>query len=130
MGSYVVTAKGPSRRSYDLWREMGYRGSYEQYAKSAWNSEGTRIFIQGNLGEHCAECAAPSDILCDYPVGDGKTCDRSLCRDHAHSIGRDLDYCDHHHVEWTAFASTNAVMDQLTAITEGRVPPTPKGAND
>lgn len=46
-------------------------------------------FICGDLGEHCIECGAIADSLCDYLVGNDKTCDRHLCEEHAKQIGND-----------------------------------------
>lgn len=59
-------------------------------------------FIHGKLGPHCADCSAPGDKLCDYPVGNGKTCDRSMCDDHASKIGPNMDYCEAHWRMWEA----------------------------
>lgn len=43
--------------------------------------DGDTMFLCGDLGPHCAadKCAAVSGWLCDYPVGEGKTCDLPLC---------------------------------------------------
>jgi len=30
--------------------------------------------VCGNLGPHCGCCGGVSGFLCDYPVGEGKTC--------------------------------------------------------
>ena len=38
---------------------------------------GGRMFICGNLGPQCI-CGDLADVLCDYPVGNEKTCDASL----------------------------------------------------
>lgn len=53
----------------------------------------------------CSEpgCTKPSTVLCDWPV-EGvhrpeKTCDRKLCQEHAHRVGRDTDYCPQHAAE-------------------------------
>ena len=52
----------------------------------------------GDLGEYCAAdgCMASTDFLCDYPVGDGRTCDLPLCRSHAYQVGDDVHYCPNH----------------------------------
>lgn len=45
----------------------------------------------------CAFCRLTWDgLLCDYPVGDGKTCDKPLCNGHARQVGPDLHYCHDH----------------------------------
>lgn len=44
-------------------------------------------------------CGAQHEKLCDWPVGDKKTCDRKLCRAHAHKAGPNRDYCPAHYVE-------------------------------
>lgn len=44
-------------------------------------------------------CATPAEVLCDWPVGQGKTCDRKLCRRCAKRVGDNLDYCPGHWIE-------------------------------
>ena len=34
--------------------------------------------------------------LCDYPVGDGKTCDKRICKAHRTRVGDNVDYCPDH----------------------------------
>jgi len=63
---------------------------------------GGDTFIHGDLGKHCADCSRAADQLCDYPIGGGKTCDRSLCEHHGHVVGDDMHYCDTHYREWRA----------------------------
>ena len=46
----------------------------------------------------CAVCGAPSALLCDYPVGGGKTCDAPLCRGCAVCVGRNADHCPDHYI--------------------------------
>lgn len=51
-----------------------------------------RCWVQG--------CEKPATQLCDFPVerrGRSGTCDRDLCRDHAHADGPDRDHCPPHH---------------------------------
>lgn len=58
------------------------------------------MFLHGDLGEHCADCGDVGSLLCDYPIGGGKTCDRKLCEGHAHLVGDDIHYCRSHFREW------------------------------
>jgi len=45
-------------------------------------------------------CGATHEKLCDWPMaGTAKTCDRKLCRAHAHKMGPNKDYCPAHYVE-------------------------------
>lgn len=44
----------------------------------------------------CAFCQAPHTHLCDYPMANGKTCDRKLCPQHRTRVSRDRDYCPEH----------------------------------
>jgi hypothetical protein len=44
----------------------------------------------------CALCGRPSTLLCDYPTGKGKTCDRALCRLCAVPQAADVDWCKSH----------------------------------
>lgn len=41
-------------------------------------------------------CCAMSDILCDWKLADGGTCDAPLCYDHATEIGPDEHLCPAH----------------------------------
>lgn len=62
-------------------------------------------FLCGKLGPHCAaeRCPSVSLYLCDYPVGDGKTCDLPLCGSHAYEIAPNIHYCPGHLILWQAF---------------------------
>ncbi len=67
--------------------------------------DGGTMFLCGDLGPHCAaeKCAAVSLNLCDYPVGDGKTCDLPLCDSHAFEVAPNIHYCPGHLVLWQEF---------------------------
>lgn len=45
----------------------------------------------------CA-CGKPSTLLCDFPMGGRRTCDKPLCAGCAVHQGRNIDYCPTH--EW------------------------------
>lgn len=79
--------------------------------------DGSRMFLCGNLGPHCADCADVSVNLCDFPVGKGKTCDRNLCERHSHLIGPDLHYCTGHHQKWLNFEQSGGVKAELENVT-------------
>lgn len=106
MPCYVTTIKPASSAEYKLWQDMGYTGSYELYAAIKRRHEGSRVYINGDLGPHCARCADVGDNLCDYPVGEGKTCDRPICDTHAHEIAPNLHYCDGHYAAWKEFVAS------------------------
>lgn len=72
--------------------------------------------ICGDLGPHCADCGDGGDNLCDFPVGEGKTCDRSICEYHSHEIGPNLHYCDHHYSEWRGFRDAGGVAAELRNV--------------
>lgn len=48
----------------------------------------------------CCICGRPSDYLCDYPIGNGKTCDLPLCDHHANTMGDNVDFCPIHHSKY------------------------------
>lgn len=52
--------------------------------------------------EYCnhTDCIGFNESLCDYPMGDGKTCDYGMCGEHSHQIGEDLHYCKTHYELW------------------------------
>ncbi|MGH6879478.1 hypothetical protein [Hypericibacter sp.] len=41
-------------------------------------------------------CQRMSAFLCDWPVGNGKTCDEPICATHAFEVGPDRHYCPRH----------------------------------
>lgn len=73
-------------------------------------------FMCGDLGPHCRECAAPADNLCDYPVGEGKTCDRSICDEHSHEVGPDLHYCAAHYQSWKEWRAAGGESKVLSNV--------------
>jgi len=47
----------------------------------------------------CSRCSRLATRLCDYPMGNGRTCDAPLCDECASSpyeIGADIDFCPTH----------------------------------
>lgn len=116
MPCYVQPFSRPSQADYEQWKRMGYLGSWDQYCQNKAESQGGRFFICGELGPHCAECLAVGDFLCDYPVGEGKTCDRPLCDTHGHEIGRDLHYCQAHYEMWQEFKAKGGVDEALRNV--------------
>ena len=52
-------------------------------------------FVCGEGIQPCHVCGAAADFLCDYPIGNGKTCDLPLCNEHRQHIGI-YDYCPAH----------------------------------
>lgn len=48
--------------------------------------------------EVCLRCGTFSEVLCDWPMGEGKTCDAPLCCRCARNIGPELDLCPAHAV--------------------------------
>jgi len=57
------------------------------------------VFMCGSSIKVCAFCGHIAEYYCDAPIGDGRTCDLPLCREHKYhrpDIGTDIDYCPHH----------------------------------
>jgi hypothetical protein len=73
-------------------------------------------FLCGDFGPHCADCARCSEALCDFPVGDGKTCDRNMCKKHATEVAPDVHYCAGHYTEWQAFRDSGGVAEHLRNV--------------
>lgn len=86
--------------------------------------ESGNMFIRGRLGPHCrAEfCSWVSDYLCDYPVGKDKTCDRTLCSDHAYRVAPDIHYCAAHYNEWVKFKADGGVKNELENVVPFKSP--------
>lgn len=72
--------------------------------------------ICGKLGQHCADCGDVGVSLCDFPVGNGKTCDRAICDFHAHEVAPNVHYCNAHHAEWMAFRDAGGVKRELESV--------------
>ena len=117
MTCYIVGSKPPSAGEYEQWKALGYTGSYAEYAFAKTKSASDLpMIVCGDLGPHCAECLSPGDVLCDYPVGNGKTCDRTICEDHAHQVYPDIHYCAAHYKEWMVFKETNATAALAASV--------------
>ena len=80
-----------------------------------FDKDGTPTFWDGDGIENCDECCTFADYLCDWPMGNGKTCDHKLCDMHAHPIADDRHLCPIHAA---VFKSTGAVepikMDRVS----------------
>ena len=74
-----------------------------------------RMFICGDLGPQCG-CGDVAENLCDYPVGDGKTCDRDLCEACAAEVAPDLHYCAPHMTMWQAYKDSGAEARELANV--------------
>jgi hypothetical protein len=72
-------------------------------------------FLHGRLGPHC-QCGDVAEVLCDFPVGRGKICDKKLCGHCSHLIGPDLHYCHAHHTEWREFRDSGGVVRELENV--------------
>jgi hypothetical protein len=56
-------------------------------------------FVCGDGVIPCKSCGQISSHLCDYPIGDGKTCDIELCEDCKVTIGK-FDFCPVHALQF------------------------------
>ena len=76
------------------------------------------LFLCGRLGPHCnaTDCTWVSEYLCDYPVGEGKTCDRTLCAEHAYEVAPGVQYCGPHYNEWAKFRTSGGVKKELENV--------------
>lgn len=60
--------------------------------------DGTTVHAnRGRQKKKCAFCSMiHAPLLCDYPVGTGKTCDKAVCVGCATRIAIGIDYCPEH----------------------------------
>lgn len=116
MPRYLQPISIPNREEYEAWQRMGYTRSYEEYCAQKARHAGLAISVRGDLGSHCADCAAVGDYLCDYPVGKNVTCDRPVCGSHAHEIAPNLHYCEAHYAAWREFVDAGGVGDVLQNV--------------
>lgn len=111
---YPARRKTESIAQYERGRGDWERGHAEVIP-------GARHFICGPGADEivmCREsgCEYESDVLCDWPMGRGKTCDLPLCADHARHIGEDRDLCPMHFTMWVEATRT----DRLNPWPPGR----------
>lgn len=91
--------------------------------------DGTKLFMTGELGNHCADCADVGDYLCDYPVGNDKTCDRSMCENHSTIIAPSIHYCEAHYKEYDKFREAGGVKAELENVMPFKKPMTHHNRN-
>lgn len=73
-------------------------------------------FICGDLGDHCSECGSQANVLCDFPVGKGKTCDKKLCELCSHLVAENTDYCESHARIWREFKESGSLEKELKKV--------------
>jgi hypothetical protein len=86
MGCVRVRVK--ARELFDEVKRQGYTGTREQWA----SEDGTdgEFMLSGDDGFTPCSCGYLAEFLCDFPMGDGKTCDALLCPDCAMSLVAEL----------------------------------------
>lgn len=79
---------------------------------------GGTMSIRGDLGPHCGDsrCADVGVSLCDFPVGEGKTCDMPLCPGHSFEVAPDMHYCPAHTTMWREFKESGGVERELKNV--------------
>lgn len=85
---------------------------------TGFTSGGDQFFICGDLGPHCADhrCADVGTNLCDYPVGEDKTCDMPICDSHAFEAAPNVHYCPGHALMWREFVVSGGVERELKNV--------------
>lgn len=80
--------------------------------------DGGHAFMCGDLGDHCAaeNCSDVSGYLCDYPVGNGRTCDLSICQSHAYEVAPEIHYCPGHLALWVEFSESGGAEKALKNV--------------
>lgn len=68
--------------------------------------DGGHALVRGKLGPHCYKCRRVGEFLCDFPMGNGRTCDLPMCRGHSHSVAPGVDFCERHYEEHQRQAAT------------------------
>ena len=60
----------------------------------------------------CYICGKPATKLCDHREKEG-TCDRPMCKEHTHHIGKDTDLCAEHN---EVYKKNNAEPEQVSFL--------------
>ena len=79
---------------------------------------GGKAFLCGDLGPHCADsnCGDVGAFLCDYPVGENRTCDLHICNGHAFEVAPNMHYCPGHTTMWNQFQLSEGVQKHLENV--------------
>ena len=64
--------------------------------------------------KRCCYCGWISGYLCDWKIGEGKTCDLPICEVHALEVGPDEHLCPTHQETWKAFQAEREAAGQTT----------------
>ncbi|KQP02575.1 hypothetical protein [Pseudorhodoferax sp. Leaf265] len=120
MPCYLHRVSGPSQADYELWQRIGFTGTWADYQHAKSHTAGQVMHICGDLGDHCADCADFGDFLCDFPVGEGATCDRPMCPAHSTEIGPNTHYCATHRSMWEAYRAAGGVNTELARVVSFR----------
>lgn len=122
MPCFVTRPNPPSKEEFAIWQtEFGYTGTFDDYIKDKEEflerNKNLNIFVCGSMEgfEYCSvsDCLGFDEYLCDYPVGDGRTCDFKLCGTHAHQIGSDLHYCEAHFQLWLKEKPLSPIIQEM-----------------
>lgn len=112
----LIYGHTPSFNRYDALRDAAHKRKIVAEMRAGVRedpiAEPSVRFICGDIKIdicHRSGCGRASDLLCDYPVGRGKTCDLAMCPNHAHNVGEELDLCELHFREWQAKAKVSRV---------------------
>lgn len=61
------------------------------------------IVCTGRGRQKCCRCGAPANLVCDWKVGNGKTCDQPICTVHAEEPAPNKHLCEEHQVAYRAW---------------------------
>lgn len=64
----------------------------------------------------CSACGAIGEYACDFPIGDGRTCDAVLCSKHAYQVGPNTHFCEFHFREYERWRKDKGYDEALEAI--------------
>ena len=109
MGCTPIKNTPPTRDEFALWQSMGYTGNYADYRAAKDRIGEYTGYLSGPDLPICPDCGYASENLCDYPVGDDKTCDRPMCFDHSHKVGPNMHYCETHFQMWQAYCREKGI---------------------
>ena len=100
----VDPGPGASRRARERYaKEMAAHADLLRRQKEfVMPPRAAPIFLCGQkvAQEPFCNCGHTSEMLCDYPIGDGKTCDLPVCWCCSRHIAEDMDLCTIHFAEF------------------------------
>ena len=76
------------------------------------------IICSRDSRDKCKDCGRLCTKLCDFPLANGKTCDRKMCDDHSVNQSPEIDFClIHSRIPWEVLQNGIVVCSRNMRLT-------------